>query len=226
MKSITERNKARSMLAGAPLMVAQLGAIDLRKKLTTGNTEIIPGLNLEASSTMRQLLEQLKHAPPLAILKLCNKEVSDFITKNMMQHSADLDYVQEVLTTTGNHPELNPSMLAVLEAFNRRRNLGRFQLDHQSIDFDRLRFSHLASANDDNSLALSSSRASAVNTTTKRPGTCRFFQIRSGCRRPSQCQLLHKCAICGSRDHGVYHCNRKRSMGTTRIRKRSRNNAV
>ena len=43
-KSSQERNKARAMLAAAPLMMAQLGAQDLRKRMLEGDSSILSRL--------------------------------------------------------------------------------------------------------------------------------------------------------------------------------------
>ena len=120
-------SKARAMLAGAPLMVAQLGALELRKKMLEGDTQILHRLNLTTPTTVLQVLKWLQKAPPLAILKLCNSETANFLMNNLLQHSDDLDFVQDVLNAVASHSEINPTMQAVLAGFNRRRNLGRFK---------------------------------------------------------------------------------------------------
>ena len=71
------------MLAAAPLMMAQLGAQDLRKRMLEGDSSILSGLRLEDKMTVGQVLSKLKAVPPLTILKLCNKEVGDFVTENL-----------------------------------------------------------------------------------------------------------------------------------------------
>ena len=205
-RSIAERNKARALLASAPLMVAQLGALEFRKKMMTGNLDILRKLRLNAPSTVGELLQQLADVPPLALLKLFNKDAGDFIMNNMIQHSGDLDYVQDVLTTVAEHPQLNPSKFAVLEGFNRRRNFGRFKLGHHSIDLDRLRFSHTATPDDNDSLVPNSSGDYRANSRIS-SALCHFFQRRMGCKTPVRCRFTHKCVICGSRYHGASECN-------------------
>ena len=68
--------------------------------------------------------------------------------ENLVQYSEDLDYTQDVLNAAGSYSQLTPTLHAVLAGFNRRRISGSFKHGHQSIIMDRLRFSHLASAND------------------------------------------------------------------------------
>ena len=204
-RSTEDRNKARCLLASAPLMVAQLGALEFNKKMMTGNVDILRKLHLSAHSTVGELLQQLADVPPIALLKLFNKDVGDFIMNNMIQHSEDLDYVQDVLTTVGNHEQLNPSKFAVLEGFNRRRNFGRFKFYNHSIDLDRLRFAHVASPHDNDSLRRNSTADYTANS-RKSSAFCHFFQRRAGCKTPLRCRFTHKCVICGSRYHGASEC--------------------
>jgi hypothetical protein len=220
VKSIAERNKARAMLAGAPLMVAQLGAQDLKRKMVTGKTDILRSLRLGAPSTVGQVLMQLRDAPPLAILKLCNKEAGTFIANTMVQHLQDLNYVQDVLTCVGSHAELKPSILAIHEGFNRRRSLGRFQQGHHSIDFDRLRFAPLATAADNDDFFLNTSRPNAFNSTTQLHENCRGFQTKRGCQNPLRCKLSHKCSVCGKKNHGASTCTQNRGRSKSNRKRR------
>ena len=103
-------------------------------------------MELDTPTTLAKVLKQLEDVPSLALLKLFNREVGNFVMENLMQHSDDLDFIQDVLDVTGSYCELTPTLHAVLAGFNRRRNLGSFKHGHQSILMDRLRFSHLASA--------------------------------------------------------------------------------
>ena len=160
------------MLASAPLMVAQLGALELRTTMITGNLDILSTLRLTSPSTLGELFAQLRSAPPLAVLKLCNKEAADYIMQNMLQHSEDLDYVQDVLTCVGNQKELNPSKLAVLEAFNRRRSLGRL------MDLDRPRFAHMTSYRDNDTFVQKSSGNIAADSRLS-SAICHFLRRRT-----------------------------------------------
>ena len=146
----------------------------------------------------------------MAILKLCNREAADSITSNLLQHSDDLDFVQEVLDTTASHSGLNPTVQAVLAGFSRRKNLGRFKVGQQSVALDRLRFSHLVSAGDNDTE--SRGRTSASGGMSQ--ATCRFFQRETGCRFPNNCRFDHLCSICGNRRHGAIDCDRRRAAGS------------
>ena len=55
------------MLAGAPLMVAQLGALELRKKMLEGDTQILRQLNLTTPAIVLQVLKWLQKAPPFSV---------------------------------------------------------------------------------------------------------------------------------------------------------------
>ena len=65
-KSTQDRNKARALLALAPLMVTQYGALDLREIMMEGDTSILSGLQLEERSTVAEVLKKLEAVPPLA----------------------------------------------------------------------------------------------------------------------------------------------------------------
>ena len=214
VKSNQEKNLARSMLVGAPLMVAQKGAQTLRKKLMEGDSQILQNLQMDTPTTLAQVLKQLQSVPPLTLLNLCNKEKGEFVIENLLQHSEDLDYVQDVLNIVGSHSELTPTLHAVLAGFNRRRTSGRFKQGHQSIVMDRLRFSHLASSNDD----YGDSRPRRKKRTRFVSRACFYFQKREGCNNPKTCKFKHKCNICWSQSHGAAFC--------PEVRKRNRSSKI
>ena len=70
-KTLREKNQARAILAGAPLLLAQLGALELRKKMMAGDSEVLRTLKLGMKLSVAELIKKLSKAPPLAILKLC-----------------------------------------------------------------------------------------------------------------------------------------------------------
>ena len=45
-KSMREKNQARALLAGAPLLLAQLGALEFRKKMMQGDSEVLSTIRL------------------------------------------------------------------------------------------------------------------------------------------------------------------------------------
>ena len=76
---------------------------------------------------MAELLKILGKIPPLSLLSLCNPEVGKYVAEHLLQHSDDLDFVQDVLKTTAGSKELNPILHSVLAGFGRRRRYGRFK---------------------------------------------------------------------------------------------------
>ena len=52
-RTIITRNKARSMLASAPLLVAQIGAFELKKSLLKGNDDVLNELHLNMKMTLQ-----------------------------------------------------------------------------------------------------------------------------------------------------------------------------
>ena len=101
-KDIVQRTKARSMLIGAPLLVAQLNAMELRKRMMSGNTDALQQTRLGATMTVAQMLKIFSEAPPLAVLMLVNKKFGSWVSNNLLQQSNDLDFVQNVITAIGN----------------------------------------------------------------------------------------------------------------------------
>ena len=215
--SIPERNKARALLAGAPLMVAQLEAFELRKKIITGDTDILQKIQLGTTSTVGEVIRQLGKAPPLAVLQLCNGEFGNFLKENMIRLAENLDFVQDMLSV-GTHPELNPAKFTLLEGFKRQRNLGRFKFANHSVDIDRLRFAHTASANDHDRFAGYTKRTNATGS-TRSAAICQYYQRRIGCNNTARCRYLHKCIICGTRSHGAANCASRRASDTTQGRR-------
>ena len=209
VKSVRENNMARAMLVGGPLMLAQTGAQMLRKRMIQGDSRILQNLVLDAPTTLAKVLKQLENVPPLALLKLFNTEVGNFVVENLLQHSDDLDFIQDVLDVTGSYCELTPTLHAVLAGFNRRKNFGSFKHGHQSILMDRLRFSHLASAhqqkcgNDDRSKKAKKSIGS---------GICNYYQRSAGCKNGDECRFEHTCIICGAQAHGAISCKMREQV--------------
>lgn len=198
-----ERNIARAMLAAAPLMMAQLGALEFRKRMLKGDASILSSIRLEDSMTVSQVLKKLGGLPPLTILKLCNKELGDFVMDSLLQHSDDLDFVQNVLDVNGLHSALTPTLHAVLDGFSRRRNYGSFKHNQQSIAMDILRFAHLASPKDRDAVSRNKRNRQSIGGELRR--MCKFFQRHDGCRI-NNCQFEHKCIICEGKSHGAVNC--------------------
>ena len=116
-----ERNQARAQLAGAPLLVAQLDAMEFRNRMVKGDTESLRTLRLGTQTTVAEALKKLSTMPPLTLLQLCyGYEDFDFAA-HLLRHADDLDFVQDTLTAVGMSDALNPILNGMLAGFNRRR---------------------------------------------------------------------------------------------------------
>ena len=114
------------MLAAAPLLVSQLGAQELRNLMMDGDPQVLRNIRLGSRGTAAQFLKALGRAAPMDVLRLCHKEKGNAIGELFLQQAEDLDFVQNVLTATANHKELNPLLNAILDAFGRRKQYRRF----------------------------------------------------------------------------------------------------
>ena len=201
--SMEDRNKARAMLAAAPLMVAQLGALEFGKRMLKGDERMLSTIRLEEKMTVSQVLKKLEALPPLTVLKLCNMELGEFVFDSLLQHLDDLDFVQDVLDTVA-HPALTPTMHAVLAGFSRRRNYGRFKHNQRSIAMDRVGFIHIVSPTDnDGGIKMNTDRQSKGGESKR---VCPYFQRPAGCRNVDACFFEHKCIICNGKSHGAVNC--------------------
>ena len=181
-----------------------------------GDSEILRSIRLGTRLSAAELLKKLSQAPPLAVLRLCYDQKNYDFSEQLLQHADDLDYVQDILTTTGNSLQLNPMLNGVLAGFNRRRRQNRFKYGNSTLDFDRLRFAETASKLDSDLCATDvvggtkekkkdnkSNPGENANSTSG--AICRFYQKTAGCRR-TKCIYVHKCIICNRTGHGAVNC--------------------
>ena len=62
------------------------------------------GLGRKGSGRAQPLIQQSQSGgklPPLALISLWNKELGNLVKDHLLQHADDLDFVQEVLSATG-----------------------------------------------------------------------------------------------------------------------------
>ena len=129
---------ARSLLTAAPLFMAQVGAQEIRKELTTGDDEVFDRMGLATRGTAGEFIKAIGKMSPLGILRMTDKKRWEVLSEKLLQHGDDLDYVQTLLNVLGDRTDINPAMNAVVDAFNRRRFTGRFKMANQSVELDTL----------------------------------------------------------------------------------------
>ena len=101
------------------MFAVQIRELDFRKKMMYGNTEALKTILMGTQLTAAEFLKILSSLPPLAILRLCNQEVGDYVGAHLLRQAEDLDYVQDVISASGRNAELNPMLNAVLAGFSR-----------------------------------------------------------------------------------------------------------
>ena len=216
---LKEKNQARCQLAGAPLLGAQVGELEFRKRMMTGDINAIKSLHLGSQMTAAELLKTLGKLPPLSLISLCNKELGIFVRDHLLQHGDDLDFVRDVLSATGGNMELNPMLNGALPGFSRRKTHGRFKCGQLNLDFDRLRFTNTITPKDSDLQAKEVTQNQTSSSAGK--GLCKFFQKPMGCRFGLTCKFAHRFAICNNADHGAITCPESFPEGTLGNRSRS-----
>ena len=101
--------------------MAQLGALEFRKKLLEGNNAAVQNLRMGTQMTVADLLKVLRQLTPLFLIRLCNPKFANFTKEHILQHGDDLDFVQDVIPVMGKSEQLNPILHSVLAGFGRRR---------------------------------------------------------------------------------------------------------
>ena len=193
------------MLAGAPLFAVQLRELEFRQKMVHGNTDALKNIRLGTQLSAMEFLKIMSSLPPLALLRLCNQEVGDYVGAHLLRQAEDLDYVQSVISATGRTAVLNPMLNAVLAGFSRRKRVGKFTDGQHNLDFDRLRFAHTATARDNDLSAKEVEKKDQKQAPMRHP--CWYFQKARGCFNSAQvCRFTHTCMLCRGTDHGAINC--------------------
>ena len=89
------------MILGAVLLVAQVGAHSVRTLLTTGDAQALHNIKPDDYGTAAQFTKALAKAPMLDVLRLLNKDKTLQIVEGLLQNADDLDYLQNLITSTG-----------------------------------------------------------------------------------------------------------------------------
>ena len=126
-KTARDRRRARGMLIGAPLFVAQAGAHHIRRLLSDGNRSTIRDMKPGTRGTAAQFMKAMAKAPVLQILEKVNIDKYNELKESLLEQADDLDFLQTLVTSVHDEPAINPSMNALNDAFNRRRFSGRFK---------------------------------------------------------------------------------------------------
>ena len=157
---------------------------------------------------MAELLKVFERVPPLSLLRICNPDFAKYATEQLLQHSDDLDFVQDILSAAGDSKELNPLLNSVLAGFGRRKRYGRFKCGQLNLHFDQLRFAGTTTPSDEDLKATDVlSQGKQKTKETDSLSLCRYFQRRGGCRFSSEnCRFTHKCIICDKPSHGAANC--------------------
>ena len=230
-KFLKEKIQARSQLAGAPLLVAQLGAMEFRNRMLRGEDAALHTLRLGTQSTVCELIKKFGKLAPLTLLKICYGHRSFDFAERLLQHAEDLDFVQDTLTATGVSPSINPIFNGVLAGFNRRRRHGRFKFGHYNLELDRLRYAFTATPRDSDLAAadVTKDNPKQSQSTSKKQYSardpCWFFQRTAGCRR-NPCPFTHKCMICNRPGHGAVDCQSRRNREDRRPETRETENSA
>ena len=181
------------MLLGAILLVAQLGFFQLRQLLSSGKSGVLKEIRLDTVGTAGHFKKALQQAPLTELMEYLDKSKSGKIIESLLQHADDLDYLQGLITSVGNKAGLNPSLLAVIQAYSRRRFSGRFKKEGQSVELDTLLHQGAKNDKDDDNVTLSSA-----------PMFCFSFQ-RGNCTFKN-CKYQRRCSLCPSISHGAAKC--------------------
>ena len=120
-----KRRLARSMLVGAPILLAQLATHSVQEVFANGE-ESIQGFDMATKGTAKQFMPMLSKASPLAVLRLIINGSEANIKRGLSQVAECLNHTQHVVNSVGDKPRLNPVMNAVSVAFKRRRLVGSF----------------------------------------------------------------------------------------------------
>ena len=74
VQTIRQRRLARSMLIGAPVLLAQVDINEVLESLSVGSDNAVTNLNMETRGTAGQLIQRLSLESPQAILRLVHSD--------------------------------------------------------------------------------------------------------------------------------------------------------
>ena len=102
--------------------------------MSAGKPGALADIRPDAIGTANYFAKAMCRAPILEVIGFLDKSKKEKVVESLLQHADDLDYLQQLVTSLGKRPELNPSLNAVIEASNRGRFYGRYKKDRQSVE--------------------------------------------------------------------------------------------
>ena len=192
------------MLLGAVLFTAQLGAWQIRSLLADGKQGSLKRIRPDSVGTAAHFTKALAQAPIMEGIKFANKEKGEKLTKVLLQHADDLDYLQDLITSIGKKTALNPSLNAVIQAYSRRRYGGLFKKEGQSVELDTLLQQNTTTKKDSDVHSVTSQAS---------PRFCHKFQL--GLCTWRTCTFKHHCSLCAALTHGASNCPKLRLLRRT-----------
>ena len=137
----------------------------------------------------------------MEVIKFVNREKGEQLTKVLLQHADDLDYLQDLMNSLSKKGSLNPSLNAVIQAYSRRRFKGLFKSEGQSVELDTLLYQGTKSAKDDDEL---------IGQKTPNSSSRFCFRFQHGTCTWQACAFMHHCSLCMATTHGCLNCPRLR----------------
>ena len=105
-------------MADSKLFVAQIGAQEIKKELSSGEDEVFKKVSWANKGTAGKFIKMFGKMSPSGVLNLVDKSRFDTLSEKLLQHADDLDHVPSLLTLVAGRSDLNPPMNAVCDGFN------------------------------------------------------------------------------------------------------------
>ena len=98
------------MMAGAPILTAQLHIQKIQQALNGGDHNILEGMNMATRGTAGEFVRFLSQATSIGVLKLINKKQADMVARSLSLAAEGLDYSQALLNVIGNKASVSFSL--------------------------------------------------------------------------------------------------------------------
>ena len=80
------------MMAGAPILTAQLNIQKIQQALNSGDHDMLEDMNMATRGTAGEFVRFLSQATPLSVLKVINKKQADAVARSLSLAAEGLDY--------------------------------------------------------------------------------------------------------------------------------------